>query len=584
MASTVWKGYLTFGLISVPINLYAAARREHVSFHMVHQPCGTRVKQQLFCPHCERVVERSEIVKGYEESKDAIIEIDPEELKKIAPPSERNMDILQFVKLEEVDPVYFDASYYALPSDNGHAYCDYTGVGNTMRCNNAPVKRLIIDSLRYWVEEMHVDGYRFDLAPALGAKDLEFDNCPTSSDKNGKSGIQWDPHGTIVQEIVDDPILRKHNTRIIAEPWGAGGYPVGQFPASSVGDGYGWGEWNNRFRDWWRSFVNDDTWLLNRQQDGADGGYVIAGSEPMFRPNGRHPYHSINFITCHDGMTMYDLVSYNQKVNDCSPLNPVCCTSPMSSFCQEAKNSGTDDNRSRNWIGGGECGDPNVDTDNCGWGWACVQGHCVQTGEAFKRQLMRNWFVAMMISNGTPMIFGGDEWLRTQLGNNNTYTPEADNAYSWHDWGAWQANDERWRMYDFVSKAIAFRKANAAALAPVDYGQRSPFSWKTFENRDASGTDWEHRSLMIHYYDSSRGPQLAILINMEADALNFQLPGGKSWHRVLDTQAAFDQPSYLVEKGIPLRTSGNIDLGAGETVPGSTYRVQSRTIVVLEAQ
>ncbi len=119
MAQTVWKGYLTFGLISVPIRLFAAARREHVSFHMLHNVCGTRIRQQLFCPHCERVVERSEIVKGYQESKDTFVVVEPDELKKIAPPSERNMDIVQFVKMAEVDPLYFDASYYALPEEPG---------------------------------------------------------------------------------------------------------------------------------------------------------------------------------------------------------------------------------------------------------------------------------------------------------------------------------------------------------------------------------------------------------------------------------------------------------------------------------
>jgi DNA end-binding protein Ku len=124
MASTVWKGYLTFGLISVPIRLFAAARREHVSFHQVHKVCGTRIKQQLFCPHCERVVERSEIVKGYEESKETFIEVDPEELKKIAPESERNMDIVQFVRLTEVDPIYYDASYYAVPEEPGRKAYD----------------------------------------------------------------------------------------------------------------------------------------------------------------------------------------------------------------------------------------------------------------------------------------------------------------------------------------------------------------------------------------------------------------------------------------------------------------------------
>jgi len=119
MAQTVWKGYLTFGLISVPIRLFAAARREHISFHMIHAKDGVRVRQQLFCPLDERVVERSEIVKGYEVSKDTYVIVDPEELKKIAPPSERNMNIIQFVKLEDVDPLYYDASYYALPDEAG---------------------------------------------------------------------------------------------------------------------------------------------------------------------------------------------------------------------------------------------------------------------------------------------------------------------------------------------------------------------------------------------------------------------------------------------------------------------------------
>jgi DNA end-binding protein Ku len=124
MAQTVWKGYLTFGLISVPIRLFAAARREHVSFNMIHNVCGTRIRQQLFCPQCERVVERSEIVKGYEESKDTYVIVEPEELKKVAPPSERNMDIVQFVKTDEVDPLYFDSSFYATPEEPGRKAYD----------------------------------------------------------------------------------------------------------------------------------------------------------------------------------------------------------------------------------------------------------------------------------------------------------------------------------------------------------------------------------------------------------------------------------------------------------------------------
>ncbi len=137
MAQTVWKGYLTFGLISVPISLFAAARREHISFHMIHNVCGTRVRQQLYCPHCERTVERNETVKGYEESKDTFVIVEPDELKKIAPPSERSMDIVQFVKLDDVDPIYFDASYYAVPEEPGERPTNYW----CARCNNPAMPR-----------------------------------------------------------------------------------------------------------------------------------------------------------------------------------------------------------------------------------------------------------------------------------------------------------------------------------------------------------------------------------------------------------------------------------------------------------
>ncbi|HEY3448155.1 MAG TPA: alpha-amylase family glycosyl hydrolase [Myxococcales bacterium] len=498
-----------------------------------------------------------------------------------------------------------NALYYALPPGNGREYCDYTGVGNTMRCNSPPMQRLIIDSLRYWVEEMHVDGYRFDLAPALGGKDGHYLTCPTSADRGsrkdcgqnsdcdqneictwdggrnrntcGKGGIDWDAASTMVQTIIDDPVLQKHNTRIIAEPWGAGGYPVGGFAATKNADkpGYGWGEWNNKFRDWWRSFVNQG-WALNSKQDGADGGYVIAGSEGLFKWNGRKPYHSINFVTCHDGMTMYDLVSYSGKVNGCGPLNPRCCSDPYSSFCQEAVNSGTGDNRCRDWKGGScngvECGQ-----------LACYSGACVEA-EPVKLQMMRNWFLAMAFSHGTPMIFGGDEWARTQLGNNNTYTPEADNSYSWHDWGQWEAQDDRWRLNDFVKQALRFRREHAYAFAPKDYGTFQDAYWRNEDGTPKKDAAWGSRTLMIHFSDKSKGPELAILINMDETDKNFTLPTGRSWKRLIDTQYFYDSASYLNEKKVSLRKSANATLDAPEAVPGPGYGVKSRTIVVLEAR
>ncbi|MBK7864088.1 MAG: glycosyl hydrolase [Archangiaceae bacterium] len=430
-----------------------------------------------------------------------------------------------------------NASYYALPPTNGREYCDYTAVGNTMRCNNTPMRQLIIDSLRYWVREMHIDGYRFDLAPALGAKDLAYDGCPTSA--MGGGGIQFDAATTVVQDIIDDPVLLAANTRIIAEAWGAGGFPVGQFPRSNTRTNVGWGEWNGWFRDWARSFVNLDWGISNRD---IDGGNVLTGTSKLYKGNGRRPYHAINFVTIHDGFTMYDLVSYDRKVNDCSPLNPICCTAPLSSFCDESKKSGTDDNRSKNW------GD-----------------------EDTKRQMMRNFFTLMMISQGTPMLYGGDEWLRTQLGNNNTYTPEADNPYSWHDWGAWESRDERVRMFDFVKHITRFRKEHSEQFAATDWDSIA-LEWKS---PTGGATDWSSRNLMISFPG-----KLAVLINMNDTAVTFNLGGGQ-WKRLIDTQKFFDTAAYLNQNQLPLRTSQNITLDAPLVLPNGQYSVAPRSIVVV---
>ncbi len=432
-----------------------------------------------------------------------------------------------------------NAAYYALHADQ--TYWNNTGVGNQTRPNHLPTRKLIMDSLRYWVEEMHVDGFRFDLAPILGEKDLDYDN--------------WDdPRNTVLQEVIDDPVLQKYNTRVIAEPWSAGGnygVKIGAFPAATAQPGQGWYEWNGRFRDWWRAFVNDDNWKLNSTEV-KDGAFLIAGSYDWFHWNGRRPYHSLNFITIHDGFTLYDLLSYSQKQNKCGPLNPVCCNQPFSPFCD--RDSGESNNRSRDWG---------------------------MNAEPFKRQQMRNLFTAMMISQGTPMLLGGDEWMRTQLGNNNAYSTSADNEFNWFDWGTWEASPERQRLHDFVSKVIRFRKDHAYAFAPVDYGAGAPFHWKGADNGEPN---WGGKSLMIHYFDKSRGPALAVLINMENGPIDFQLPPGNSWKRLLDTQQYFDLPEYLQKSGTPPVTTGNATLDSPELIPGSSYGVQSHSIVVLEAR
>ena len=408
-------------------------------------------------------------------------------------------------------------------------------------------------------KEMHVDGFRFDLAPILGERD-------------GQYYVWENPKNTVLQEIIDDPVLKASNVRIIAEPWAAGGYDLGLsfngpgnndigngygtrlglFPAEADRPGVGWYEWNGRFRDWWRAFVNSDGWNLNSTEV-RNGGFFLTGSQDWYAWNGRGPHTSVNFVTIHDGFTMYDLFSYNLKQNKCGPLNPICCSEPFSPFCEFE--SGESNNRSRDWG---------------------------QANEPMKRQLMRNLFVAMMVSHGTPMLYGGDEWMRTQLGNNNAYTTGGDNEFNWFDWGAWEANDEKHRMHDFISQLTRFRKEHLYALAPTDWGKGAPFAWKSPANDD--NVNWNGKALMIHYYDATRGPELAILINMEQGNVDFTLPQGRSWRRLLDTQSYFDLPSTLTTLNRPQRKSSNIELDAPTPIPGAIYGVPGRSIALLESR
>lgn len=432
-----------------------------------------------------------------------------------------------------------NVSYYALDSSDPGFYVNNTGVGNMTRVNYRPVRRLTLDALRFWVEEMHVDGFRFDLAPIHGEKDRDYS--------------RWDViEETSLQDIIEDPILQQYNTRIMAEPWAVSGFYLGDFPKDRNSD-VAWYEWNGHFRDWWRSFVNDDNWALNAREGAVDGGGVLTGSFDLFDDEGRKPYHSLNFVTVHDGFTMYDLFSYDQKQNACGPLNPVCCDAPLSPFCD--RNSGEDNNRSRDWG---------------------------QANEATKREQMRNLFVAMMISHGTPLLLGGDEWMRTQLGNNNAYSTRADNPFNWFQWGTWRASEERSRMHDFVRQTIALRKQNAHAFAPAGYGTGAPFSWKAADNTEPP--NWSGKHLAIHYYDSSAGAELEVLINMESGPVDFTLPSGRTWKRLVDTQQWFDGDTYLEQEGLNKGATANVTLAAPADVPGPIYQVQPRSIVVLRAQ
>ncbi|HNY10999.1 MAG TPA: glycogen debranching protein GlgX [Candidatus Wallbacteria bacterium] len=282
-----------------------------------------------------------------------------------------------------------DNSVYYHLENNHRFYKNYSGCGNTLNCNHPAVKNMIIDSLRYFVTEMHVDGFRFDLASILGRS----------------SSGEWLGENSLLKDIQGDPILS--GTKLIAEGWDAGGcYKVGEFPE-------GWAEWNGKFRDDIRSFIKGDSDCISRLAT------RLCGSPDLYN-NGRAPYHSINFVTCHDGFTLRDLVSYNKKNN----------------FENGENNSdGTNDNRSYNYGAEGETGDPDINR--------------------VRIRQVKNFAALLMLAQGTPMILGGDEFFRTQRGNNNGYCQ--DNEISWHDWDYVAKNVE---IFDFFKKIIAFRKDN----------------------------------------------------------------------------------------------------------------------------
>ncbi len=429
-----------------------------------------------------------------------------------------------------------NAAYYVLSPEDKTYFLDQTGVGNQCRSDHAPFKKLITDSLRYWVEELHVDGFRFDLTPALAVKDEDPE--------------QWDATTTVVQEIIDDPYFQENRIKMIAEPWSLRHFKLGAFPASNNNPEAAWYEWNAHYRDVWRSFVNEDGFPLSGSEGPVDVGNSLTGSSNLVSWNGRKPYHTVNFITAHDGFTLYDLFTYNEKRNLCSPLNPICCSDPTNPFCDP--NSGENHNRSRDW-----------GADN----------------EPLKRQMMRNMFAAMLISHGTPMILGGDEWMRTQLGNNNAYSTSSDNPFNWFDWGAWQADLNRVRMHDFVRQMIRIRKENKHAFVPREYGE-AVFAWKDANNNDMQ--NWGTRHVMQHFYDVERGPELLVLINMEPDAeVTFTLPEGGAWLRLMDTQAYFDTDEYIEGMGVDATRTHNIEFDVPEAITGS-YGTKPRTIVILK--
>jgi isoamylase len=283
-----------------------------------------------------------------------------------------------------------NTTYYRLVEGDPQHYMDYTGTGNTLNVRNPQVLKMITDSLRYWRTEMRVDGFRFDLASTLA----------------------WELHdvsklSSFFDTIHQDPTLE--DVKLIAEPWdvGEGGYQVGQFPVL-------WAEWNGKYRDTVRRFWKGDEGML------SDFAYRLTGSSDLYEFDGRKPYASINFVTAHDGFTLCDLVSYNQKHNEAN---------------KDDNKDGSDNNDSWNMGAEGPTDDPEIDR--------------------LRERQMRNFLATLMFSQGVPMLTGGDEIARRQKGNNNTYCQ--DNRLTWINW-KWSEAQERLR--EFASKAIAMRLAH----------------------------------------------------------------------------------------------------------------------------
>jgi glycogen operon protein len=400
--------------------------------------------------------------------------------------------------------------YHLDPLDR-RRYLDFTGCGNTINCNHPQVTSFIVHCLEYWVEEMHVDGFRFDLASVFTRGDVGavLPNPP----------LPWNIE--LSRTLTDLPL--------IAEAWDAAGlYQVGAFP------GFTWAEWNGAYRDVIRRFVRGDPGIV------AAVANRIAGSSDLYAHDGRSPSASINFITCHDGFTLIDLVSYNGKHNEANG---------------EDNRDGSDENLSWN------CGAEGPSTD------AAIV--------TLRRRQAKNFLTLLMLSRGVPMLRGGDEVLRTQQGNNNPYCQNNDS--SWFDWSHLESQRE---MLQFTRGMIAFRRRHASLTADRFYeGRLVPergipdITWHGTQLGQPPWSDATARVLALTVAGIENDePDLHAMLNMSTDAVEFALPeyNGRAWHLAVNT--AQGPPNDLIEpaRQVPLATR--------------SYRVPARSIVVLEAR
>lgn len=411
-----------------------------------------------------------------------------------------------------------NTNYYRLLPEKPEYYLDFTGTGNTLNTHHAQVLTLIMDSLRYWVTEMHVDGFRFDLASALGRDDYAFD-----------------PNGGFLDAIHQDPILA--NVKLIAEPWdvGEGGYQVGGFPIL-------WSEWNDKFRDDVRTFWQTDHTVLPSM------GFRFTGSADIYEAGGRSPQASVNLVVAHDGFTLHDLVSYNEKHNDANGEN---------------SEDGHDHNISNNYGHEG----PTTDQDIV----------------SLRERQKRNMLATLFFSQGTPMLCGGDELGRTQQGNNNAYCQ--DNEISWYNW---DLDDNQIALVDFTSKLISIRLDQLALRrrlffegTPQKEGSIKDVTWFRPDGGEFQSHDWSNPELRtigmrlagdaiqeIDEYGNPLQPSSIMLIfHAGEEEIEFTLPAVERgdylshWHALLTT----DTPD------------GSIDLNAQAR---STITVPGRTVMI----
>ena len=413
-----------------------------------------------------------------------------------------------------------NAAYYRLNPENPRHYVDYTGCGNTLNMLQPSVLQLIMDSLRYWVTEMHVDGFRFDLASALARELHEVDRL-----------------GAFFDTMRQDPVVSQ--VKLIAEPWdlGEGGYQVGNFPA-------GWAEWNDKYRDAMRAYLKGDGGLI------GEFAQRLTGSSDLYEESGRRPHASINFITAHDGFTLHDLVTYNEKHNEAN---------------LEDNKDGNNNNLSWNCGAEGETEDPAI--------------------QELRERQQCNMLATLLLSQGIPMLLAGDELDRTQRGNNNAYCQ--DNEISWVDW----APSPRSRhLLALTRRLIQLRRAHPVFQRrrffqgrPIRGSDVKDIMWLKPDGGEMSDVEWQqsHARCLGAYLSGDglsekddRGQPVAgysflVLFNAHHEGIEFRLPGlgtGARWLTVLDTAH-----------------EGGLERG-GAVEPGGTYALKGRSLSLLQQQ